>query len=175
MFLISGLVVPILLVLRVLYVDWHYERQPVETSFFSDGGYVEPGVYGHGDLRLDGGGVGWVIYDEPADNGRIRKSCVSGEMPEAAADVDFVYHNGLWYKLRSGTGILQADGFTSNPAVHVWRGWLKSPVTFPVKRPPLAYQLKIMRDKVMGRGTSPRQYLQFLKKTNPSCFEMPEP
>ncbi len=165
---------PICLILRIAYVDWKYDRQPVEETIYSDGGYVGPGFYGHGDLRVDGEMLSWVIFDELTEEGKIRKSCTNGILPEAGVDVDFVYHGGLWYKLRSGTGILRADAFTSDPKVHVWRGWLKSPMVFPVKQPPFAYQVKIWRDKLLGKGTSPRQYLQYLKKSNPTCFDMPE-
>ncbi len=174
LFLISGILLPVIVGLRILYVDWQYDTQPVKETIYSDGGYVASDVYGHGDLRFEDGALSWVIFDSLGDNGRIRKTCVKGVLPDSSFDVDFVYHNGLWYKLRSGTGLLRADGFTSNPETHLYGGWLETPLVFPVKRPPLAYQVKILRDKFFGRGTSPRQYLQYLKKSNPSCFDMPE-
>lgn len=161
--------------IRIAYVDWQFETQPVSESVYADGGYVQPGAFGHGDLRVTEVGVSWVIFDEPSDNGRTRKSCVEGIVPDPNVDVDFVYYDDLWYKLRSGTGILDKKGFTSDPKTHKWGGWLPSSIAFPVKRPPFAYQLKILLDKFLGRGTSPRMYLKYLKKSNPTCFEMPEP
>ena len=175
LFLISGVLLPVLIIARILYVDAQYNSQIIEETIYSDGGYVASGIYGHGDLRMDGGELSWIIFDELGENGRIRKTCSNGVMPNPSVDVDFVYFKGLWYKLRSGTGILGADKFSSDPETHIWGGWLKSPVAFPVKQPPLAYQVKILRDKFLGRGTSPRQYLQYLKKSNPTCFHMPAP
>lgn len=174
-FIIAMLLIPILAGLRVMFVDWKYNNQPIEESFFSDGGYVQPGTYGHGNLAVEDSEVSWIIYDILTANGKIRKSCTKGVLPDPNVDVDFVYHNGLWYKLRSGTGILRADRFTSDPVSHKWGGWLSTRVAFPVVQPDFAYQVKIIRDKFLGRGTSPRQYLQYLKKANPSCFEMPDP
>lgn len=175
LFLISCLGLPILVVARIIHVDIQFNNQPFEETIYSDGGYVPSGVYGHGDLLVDGGELSWIIFDEMVENDRIQKTCLNGTFPDPSVDVDFVFHDGLWYKLRSGRGIIRADEFTSDPKNHLWGGWLKSPVTFPVKNPPIAYQVKILRDKFFGRGTSPRQYLQFLKKSNPSCFNIPEP
>jgi len=173
--LVLSLVFPALLILRVLYVDWQYEHQPIEISDLAEGGFVEQGVYGHGDLRIDGGALSWVIYDEPAEGGLSRKSCTIGIMPDPAVDVDFVFHGEDWYKLRSGTGLLREDAFTSDPEFHIWKGLLKSRVAFPINRPDFAYRLKILRDKISGRGTSPRQYIAALKRNNPSCHNIPAP
>jgi len=165
-----------IIIARLSYVSHQYKSRPVEITDLSDGGYTPEGVYGHGDLIVaEGTQASWLIYDLPAEDGLVRKVCANGTVPDTKADIDFIYANGEWYKLRSGTGTLDRRDFTAVPEVHKWKGLISSKVTFPVRKPDLPYRAKVIWGKFWNGNISPLEYLEDLKRSNPSCTDMPAP
>lgn len=160
---------------RYLYVQNQIDNAPIEISQYSTSGYTPHGVYGHGNLVSEDGTFGWYIYDiHDAEHG-VRKACVNNTPPQPDWDVDFIYSNGQWYKLRSGLGRITADGFKAEPATQVWKGLLSTEMTFPVRKPDLPYRAKILFSKLKNGTQSPLDYLKGLKAGNPTCAEIPAP
>jgi len=123
------------IIARYLYVQNEIENAPLETTEYSKSGYTPPGIYGHGNLTSEDGSFGWYIYDISDPRNIVRKACVKGILPQPEWDVDFIYSNGRWYKLRSGLGILSPDGFVADPPTEKWKGALSTQLTFPVRKP----------------------------------------
>lgn len=160
---------------RFAFVQHSIKNLPLEESEYAASGFTPKGVYGHGDLMTQTGQYGWYVYDIADPKYGVKKVCAMGEKPEEFWDIDFVYTNGEWYKLRSGTGIITSDGFTSNPKTQMWKNVIPTQLTFPVRKPDLPYKLKIFVSKILSGSQSPLEYLQILKATNPNCAEMPSP
>lgn len=163
------------IIARYLYVQNEIENAPLETTEYSKSGYTPPGIYGHGNLTSEDGSFGWYIYDISDPRNIVRKACVKGILPQPEWDVDFIYSNGRWYKLRSGLGILSPDGFVADPPTEKWKGALSTQLTFPVRKPDLPYRAKILVSKLKDGTQSPLDYLQRLKQINPTCADMPAP
>lgn len=164
-----------LLTARYISVQSEIKNAPIEISEYSTSGYTPPGVYGHGNLMSDDGTFGWYIYDINDPEHEVRKACVNNTVPKPDWDIDFIYSNGQWYKLRSGLGRITADGFQAEPATQVWKGVLSTKMTFPVRKPDLPYRAKILFSKLKNGTQSPLDYLQGLKSINPTCANIPAP
>ena len=164
-----------LLTARYLYVQNQIKNAPIEISEYSTSGYTPPGVYGHGNLVSEDGTFGWYIYDINDPEHEVRKACVNNTAPKPDWDIDFIYSNGQWYKLRSGLGRITADGFQAEPATQVLKGVLSTQMTFPVRKPDLPYRAKILHAKLKNGTLSPLDYLKNLKVGNPTCANMPVP
>ena len=162
------------LIARYLYVQNEIKNAPIEITQYSKSGYTPPGVYGHGNLVSSNGEYGWYIYDISDPTYEVRKACVKGAEPQPEWDVDFIYANGAWYKLRSGLGKLSPTGFTAEPPTQDWNG-VATKMTFSVRKPDLPYRAKIIISKLKDGTLSPLDYLQRLKQTNPTCADMPAP
>jgi hypothetical protein len=171
---LTFLVFLLALTARYLYVQYEIKNAPVEISQYSTSGYTPPGVYGHGNLVSADGSFGWYIYDIDDPEHGVRKACVNGLKPLPDWDIDFIYSNGQWYKLRSGLGKLSPDGFVADPPTQDWKG-MATQLTFPVRKPDLPYRAKILVSKFKNGTQSPLDYLQGLKASNPTCADMPAP
>ena len=163
------------LIARYLYVQNEIKNAPIEITQYSKSGYTPPGVYGHGNLVSSNGEYGWYIYDISDPVHAVRKACVKGVPPQPDWDVDFIYSNGQWYKLRSGIGKISPDGFVADPPTEKWKGFMSTQLTFPVRKPDLPYRAKILVAKLKDGTQPPLDYLQRLKQTNPTCADMPAP
>lgn len=174
--LTNGLAVFVIcLIARYLYVQNQIKNAPVEISHYSTSGYTPPGVYGHGNLVSDDETFGWYIYDINDPEHGVRKACVKNVSPQSDWDIDFIYFDGQWYKLRSGLGKLTSDGFKAEPATQSWKGLISTKLSFPVRKPDLPYRAKILFSKLKNGTQSPLDYLQGLKLANPSCTNIPAP
>ena len=151
------------------------ENAPLTISQYSKSGYTPKGVYGHGDLITQTGKYGWYVYDIADAVYGVKKVCAYQTEPDAAWDIDFVHTDNGWYKLRSGTGVITADGFQSEPQIQKWKNIIPTQLSFPVRSPDMPYRLKIFVSKIKIGAQSPLEYLQILKATNPSCHTMPSP
>jgi hypothetical protein len=159
---------------RYLYVQNEIKNATIEITQYSKSGYTPPDVYGHGNLESVDGTFGWYIYDISDLEHGVRKACVRGVVPEPEWDIDFIYSDGQWYKLRSGLGKLSLEGFTAEPPTEDWNGFATQ-MTFPVRKPDLPYRAKILFAKLKDGTQSPLDYLQRLKQINPTCADMPAP
>jgi len=164
-----------LLTARYLYVQNEIKNAPVEISQYSSSGYTPPNIYGHGNLVSSDGTFGWYIYDINDPEHGVRKACANGVVPQPEWDIDFIYFDGQWYKLRSGLGKITADGFEAEPANQSWKGILSTKMAFPVRKPDLPYRAKILFSKLKDGTQSPLDYIQALKASNPTCANMPAP
>lgn len=160
---------------RYQYVQNEIKNAPVEISQYSSSGYTPPNIYGHGNLVSSDGTFGWYIYDINDPEHGVRKACVNGVVPQPEWDIDFIYSDGQWYKLRSGLGKITSDGFKAEPATQIWKGFLSTEMTFPVRKPDLPYRAKILYSKLKNGTQSPLDYLQGLRVANPSCGNIPAP
>lgn len=171
----AAIICLLLLVARYIYVQYQISNAPVEISQYSTSGYTPPGVYGHGNLESSDGAFDWYIYDINYPEHGVRKACVNNVVPKPEWDIDFTYSNGQWYKLRSGLGKITVDGFKAEPATEVWKGFLSTEMTFPVRKPDLPYRAKILVSKLKNGTQSLLDYLQGLKAANPTCADIPAP
>ena len=160
---------------RYYYVQKQIETAPLEISEFSKSGYTSEGVYGHGDLIGETAGQGWYIYDTPAPNGLVRKVCARNTFPDPSWDIDFIYHENAWYKLRTGSAEISGGSLIVTPERSKWKLGIQSKTAFPVRRPDLPYRLKIIYSKLKDENLSPLEYLQTLKAGNPNCADIPAP
>ena len=165
----------ILLIGRYAFVQNSIKNIPLEMSEYAATGFTPKDVYGHGDLITQTAQYGWYVYDIADAKHGVKKMCVFGIEPEELWDIDFVYAKDEWYKLRSGTGIITSDGFTSEPKTQKWKNLITTQLAFPVRDPDLPYKLKIFFSKIKSGSQSPLEYLQILKATNPNCTKMPSP
>ena len=161
--------------LKLATVQNDIRNRPIEITDLADSGYTSQGVYGHGNLVLEGGEYDWYIYDIAAPNGRVQKVCANGKTPEPQMDIDFIHFKDSWYKLRSGTMYLSENAMRSEPETHKWRGLFSSKIAFPVRRPDFPYRVKIISDKLRYKSLSPLEYVQGLRTSNPSCADIPAP
>lgn len=160
---------------RLYSVQKRIDNAPIEITDLSKSGYTPEGVYGHGDLIGEAAGQGWYIYDIPVPNGLVRKVCTQNTVPDPSWDIDFIYHEKAWYKLRSGTAEMSGAVLIVTPENSTWKAGLQSKTAFPVRRPDLPYRFKIIYSKLKYESLSPLEYLQSLKAGNPSCADMPTP
>lgn len=160
---------------RYSWVQNEIDSLPIDITEYANSGYTPPDVYGHGDLISDDGTFDWYIYDISDPEFNVRKACVYSVQPQPDWDIDFIYAEGQWYKLRSGLGRISQDGFTAEPATQKWNGFFNTRMTFPVRKPDLPYRVKILYSKLKDKHQSPLDYLQRLKKINPTCANMPAP
>jgi len=165
---------------RLYLVQKDIDNRPVKTSELAESGYTPEGAFGHGKIVQQGGALGWHIYDLPAGDATqgnlvVKKVCAFGGVTEPHMDVDFVYLEGAWVKLRTGTMTLREVGVEVEPKTTKWKGVLRSKTAFNVRRPDLPYRLKILIGKLQHKASSPREYLEGLKRSNPSCYDMPAP
>lgn len=160
---------------RYHYVQTQIDARPLTITEFSKSGYTPEGAYGHGDLIGAQAGKGWYIYDTPAQNGAVRKVCAQNLFPDPSWDIDFIYHQNEWYKLRTGSAEIRGNDMIITPPRSEWKAGIASKTAFPVRRPDLPYRLKILYSKLKDETLSPLEYLQGLKATNPNCADMPAP
>lgn len=163
------------ILLRLYAVNQKLKTRTGEVTDLSVSGYVPPGVFGHGYLKADGALPSWYIYDEPAENGMVRKVCGFKTLAPVDKDIDFFYHDGAWHKLRTGTVIFTEKGPRIEPVTTKWKNVLRSQTSFPVRRPDWPYRLKIFWTTLRHGGGSPLIYLEDLHRYNPSCKDMPAP
>ena len=161
--------------IRLYLVEKDIQNRPIVISNLSQSGYTPEGVFGHGNLVVDGGLVGWIVYDLPTADGQVQKICEQGASQNTAADIDFIHYNNEWIKLRTGTVTFKPEGLEVSPKTTKWRGTIKSKTAFSVRSPDWPYRLKILHGKLLYANLSPLNYLQDLKRSNPSCADMPEP
>lgn len=166
--------------LRLSYVQYNIAHTPLEIGDIADAGYTHPGDFGHGNLYSENIESFWYIYDIPAPeigDGKVRKICTYSR-PEniqkgiASADIDFFFFDNIWYKIRTGNVIITGTKFIGPPNTK-WKGWLSSKAVFPVDKPDLPYRLKIIWAKIANGSLSPKEYVEGLKISNPSCHEIP--
>ena len=160
---------------RYYYVQKQIETAPLEISEFSKSGYTPEGVYGHGDLIGETAGRGWYIYDTSEPDGLVRKVCARNTYPDPSWDIDFIYHENAWYKLRTGTAEISGTSLIVTPERSKWKAGIHSKTAFPVRRPDLPYRLKIIYSKLKDESLSPLEYLRTLKAGNPNCADIPAP
>ncbi len=174
------LIIGVSLCLRWVDVQSRIANTPIKITDIANSGYVPPGEFGHGYLHLKSEDPIWYIFDRPAPDigpGKVRKVCYFGAEPSVAngleeVDVDFFYFSGAWYKLRTGHVTITGTKFIP-PKNTMWKGWVSSKAVFPVNSPDFPYRLKIIYSKLKHGSSSPKEYLESLKKRNPSCFDMP--
>lgn len=173
--LLALFVVLLGILVRWVLVENEIRNRPLETSDLSKSGYTPQGVFGHGNVSIKGGELGWYVYDIPAEGGYVKKACANNVLPTAEMDFDFFYYQDKWFKLRSGNLILTEDSMRVEPPFSKWKGAIKAKTAFPVRNPDLPYRLKVIFSKLRHGELSPRQYLEGLKKSNPSCANIPSP
>ncbi|MEP1230325.1 MAG: hypothetical protein ABJG88_06585 [Litorimonas sp.] len=160
---------------RWFFVQAEIRNRPVDVTDLAASGYTPQDVFGHGNVVLNGGKLGWYIYDIPLEDGRVRKICANGVLPEPYVDFDFFHYEGKWFKLRTGSLILEENGIRVEPPTSKWKGILSSKTAFPVRDPDFLYKVKIIISKLQYGSLSPLEYLQGLKQSNPSCMNIPAP
>ena len=160
---------------RLYYVETQIAKRPVTITELSISGYTPEGVYGHGDLIGENAGQGWYIYDTPAPNGKVRKVCTRNTAPDPSWDIDFIYHQDEWFKLRTGTAEISGMKLIVTPPRSEWKAGIYSRTAFPVRRPDFAYRAKNLYAKLRSETLSPLEYLQGLKTSNPNCADIPAP
>ncbi len=170
------------LAIRYAQVQTAIASAPVEKTEFSRSGYTAPLSFGHGNLEFRTPVPVWYIYDEPVFEVKgdvlamraVRKVCAQSLRVQPIWDIDFIYFDGEWYKLRSGNAVVSADGISASPKHDQVLGILPTRLLLPVRDLGL-YGVKVLADKLRKGALSPREYVARLKQTNRSCFDIPLP
>lgn len=159
---------------RLALVQHRINSAPVIPGDLSDSGYTPPGAYGHGSMEASDRFAGWVLYDLPTPDGRVRKVCAQGAVTESRADIDFVTLDGRWNKLRSGTLVRGEDSrWRAEPEFSTHGRILRSRLLFNIDRPDAPYRAKILWAKLRHGTLSPRDYVRATLAGNPSCAAAP--
>ena len=166
--------------LRLNAVKKEIANAPIIITDLSESGYTAPGIYGHGNLKIENPDETkalpfWIIYDQPHPSGKVQKICAQILPENKGVDIDFFFWNGNWFKIRSGQVTLSEDGWIGNPEKHKWRGFISSKLVFDVRHPDMPYRLKILSDKIRYASLSPLEYVERLKQINPECTDIPNP
>lgn len=160
---------------RLAVVQSQIKNAPVIITDLSKSGYTPEGVYGHGNLTGPWAGKLWYIYDKPGPDGLVQKVCAKNILPQPEWDIDFIYYEGAWFKLRTGTAEINETSMSVSPDRLKWKGSLQTKTAFPIRRPDVPYRFKILYSKLKQGTLSPLDYVQSLRASNPVCADIPEP
>ena len=136
-------------------------------SMYIDGfglAYILPGEHGHGGVVDFGEKIDAYIYDMPDG-----ESYASKQRRPAEADIDFIYTDGQWYKIKTGDVRARRDPRNFCKTIIEPFGKNSMAVFYPVNNIPTFWQ--------WANGTEPQRHINSLVVTldNPNGFSVPVP